>query len=55
MLFFLKMVSKNFIAVNRHHDSYKRKYLIGAGSQFRGLVHYHHGGKHDGMQGDTSL
>jgi hypothetical protein len=36
----------DFIAVKRHHDhgsSNKGKYLIGAGLQFRGSVHYHHG------------
>jgi hypothetical protein len=41
------------IAVTRHHDpgnSYKRKHLIGAGLPFRGLVHFHLGMKHDGMQ-----
>jgi hypothetical protein len=35
------------ISVKRHHDhgnSYKEKHLIRAGFQFRGLVHYHHGG-----------
>jgi hypothetical protein len=40
------------IAVKRHHDhcnSYKGKHFIGAGLQFRGLIHYHHDGKH----GDT--
>lgn len=31
-----------------HDNSYKGKHLIGAGVQFRGLVHYHHSGKHDG-------
>jgi hypothetical protein len=38
--------------VKRHHDpgnSYKRKHLIGAGLQFRGLVH-HHGKTYGGMQ-----
>jgi hypothetical protein len=44
--------------VKRHHDrgnSSKGKHLIGASLQFRGLVHYHHGGKHGGMQADTVL
>jgi hypothetical protein len=44
--------------VKRHHDqsnSYKEKHLIGAGIQFRGLVHYHHGGKHGSMQADMML
>jgi hypothetical protein len=46
------------VAVKRHHhhgNSYKGKHLIGAGLQFRGLVHYHHGGKHGDMQGDVVL
>jgi hypothetical protein len=37
------------IAVKRHQNhanSHKETHLIGAGLQFRGLVHYHHGGKH---------
>ena len=45
-------------AVKRHHDhgnSYKGKHFIGAGLQFRGLVHYHHGRKHGGMQVDIVL
>ena len=40
------------IAVRRHHDysnCYKWKHLTGAAS--RGLIHCHHGGKHDGMKG----
>ena len=47
-----------FIAVKRHHDhdnSYKGKHLIGAGLQFRGLVYYHHGRKHGGVQADMVL
>ena len=35
------------IAVKRHRDhgnSYKGKHLTGVGLQFRGSVHYHHGG-----------
>ena len=35
------------IVVKRHQDrsnSHKGKHLIGAGLQYRGLVHYHHGG-----------
>jgi hypothetical protein len=46
------------IAVKRHHDlssSYRRKHLIGAGLQFKGLVRYHHDRKQDGMQGDMVL
>ena len=46
------------ITVKRYHDkghSYKRKHLIGAGLQFGGSVHFHHGGKHDGMQADMVL
>ena len=49
------------IAVKRHHDhgnSYKRKHLIGAGLQFRGLVHYHRGrwctDRHDVGEGAES-
>jgi hypothetical protein len=34
---------------------YKGKHFIGAGSWFRGLVHYHHGGNHGGMQTDIML
>ena len=33
-----------------HDNSYKGKHLIGAGLQFRGLVHYGHGGKHGNRQ-----
>lgn len=39
-----------FIAVKIHYDHikyYKVKHLIKAGFQIRGLVHYHHGRKHD--------
>ena len=43
-----------FIAVMTHHD-HEGKHLVGAGLQFRGLVHYHHGGKHDGTQADMVL
>ena len=42
------------MTVKRHrgHDNfYKRKHLIGADS-LRGLVHYHHGGKHGGTRAD---
>ena len=45
-------------AVNRHHDhgnSSKGKHSIGAGLPFRGLVHYHQGEKHGGMQADVVL
>ena len=44
--------------MKRHHDhcnSYKGEHLIGAGLQFRGLVHFCHGGKHSGVQLDTVL
>ena len=44
--------------MKKHHDhgnSYKGKHLIGAGLQFRDLVHYHHGGKHGSMQADMVL
>jgi hypothetical protein len=46
------------IAVKRCHDSgnsYKGKHFLGAGLQFRGLVHCHPGGKHGGMQADLVL
>jgi hypothetical protein len=33
----------------------KEKHFIGAGLQFRGLVHYYHGGQHDSIQGDMVL
>jgi len=40
------------IAGKRHRgNSYKGKCLIGAGLQFRGFVHYHHGGKHGSVLG----
>ena len=38
-----------------YSNSYKGWHLIGAGVQFRGLVHCHHGGKHGGMQADMVL
>ena len=44
--------------MNTHHDygnSYKGKHFIGSGLQFRGLIHYHHGRKHGGMQTDMML
>jgi hypothetical protein len=44
--------------VNRHHDhcnSYKGKHLSGTGLQFRGLVHYHHGGMCGGMHSAGEL
>jgi hypothetical protein len=34
-------------------NSHKGKHLIGAGLQFRGSVHYHHGEKHGSMQADV--
>jgi hypothetical protein len=46
------------IAVKRHHDhgnSYKEQHLIGTSSQFRGLVHYSHCGKHGSMKADMVL
>lgn len=39
--------------MKKHHDhgnSLKEKHSVVAGSQFRGLVHYYHGGKHGGIQ-----
>jgi hypothetical protein len=48
--------SASSIAAKRHHgNSYKGKHLIGAGLQFRGLVYYHHGRKHGGVQADMVL
>jgi hypothetical protein len=35
--------------------SSKGKYFTGAGLEFRGLIHYHHGRKHGGMQADMVL
>ena len=46
------------IAVKRYHDhgnSYKRKHLIRAAYSFRGLIYYHPGKKHGGMQVDLVL
>ena len=45
-------------AVKRYHDyrnSVKGQYLIEAGVQFRGLVHYHHGGRHGSVQAGMAL
>jgi hypothetical protein len=36
-------------------NSYKGQHLIGAGLQFRGSVHYHHGRKHGSVQADMVL
>ena len=47
-----------FIAMKRYHDhsnSDKGKNLVGAGLQFRGLVHCHHGGKHGHMEPNMEL
>jgi hypothetical protein len=44
--------------MKRHHDysnSYKEKYLIGAGLQFTGFILYHHGRKHGNIQADMVL
>lgn len=46
------------IVMERHHDhgsSHKGKLLTGAGLQFRGFVHYQHGGEHGGTQADMVL
>ena len=46
------------IAVKRYYDhsnSYKGKYLIGVAYSFRGVVHYHHGGRHGGVQAHMML
>ena len=51
-------VSQGYITVKRHHgydNSFKGKHLIRAGLQFRGVVHYYHGGKQGDMQGDRVL
>lgn len=45
-------------AIKKHHDhgnSYKVKYLIGAGLEFIGLIHSHHSRKHDLVQADMML
>ena len=60
MLTSFRVLVRVSVAVKRHHGhddskSYKRKHLIRAGLQFRGLVHHHHGGKHDSMQADMVL
>ena len=48
--------SASSIAAKRHHgNSYKGKHLIGAGLQFRGLVHCHHGWEHGGVLADMVL
>jgi len=44
--------------VKRHRDhsnSSKGRHFIGAGLQFRGSVHYHHGREHGTMQADMVL
>jgi hypothetical protein len=38
-----------------HSNSFKEKHLIGADLPFRGLDHYHHGGKHGGLQAEVDL
>ena len=46
------------MAVKGHHDhgnSYKGQHFIGAGLQFRGLIHYHHGGKHGSVQANIVM
>lgn len=50
-------LSKCSIALKRCHgqgNSSKRKHVIGAGLQFRSLVHFH-GRKHGGVQSDMVL
>ena len=45
------------INVKSHHDhgkSHKGKHPIGAGLQFRELVHYHHGGMYGGTRADMA-
>jgi hypothetical protein len=44
------------VAVKRYHDhnnSYIGKHLVGAGLEFRGLVHFHHGCKHGDRRHDA--
>jgi hypothetical protein len=44
--------------VKRRHDhtnSYKGQHFIETGLQFRGSVHYHHGGKHGSIQAGMVL
>jgi hypothetical protein len=43
------------ILIHDNSDSYKCQHLIGAGLQFRGLVHYHHRGKYGRIQTDVIL
>ena len=38
-----------------YSNSFKGQHLVGAGLQFRGLVHYHYGRKHGGVQADMVL
>lgn len=48
--------SMSYWWVERHHyhgNFCKRNHLIGASSQFRGLVYYQHGEKHGGSHGGT--
>ena len=51
-------LSQDFTDVEKQQDysiSYKEKDLIGPGLYLRGLVRYHHGGKHGNMQADIVL
>jgi hypothetical protein len=46
------------IAVKRHYgqgNSFRGLHLNGAGLQFKGSVHYHHGRKHDRVQAGMVL
>jgi hypothetical protein len=50
---YITWLSQCSIVVMRHHDhnkSGKGKHLIGAGIQFRSLVHYHPGRKHGNVK-----
>ena len=38
-----------------HKSCYKGQYFVGAGLEFRGLVHYCHCGKHDSVQAGMML
>jgi hypothetical protein len=58
LFYFISVFVRVSIAVRRHQDhrnSHKGKYLIGAGLQFRGSVHCHHGRKQRSAQGDVVL
>ena len=52
------MLPWGFISLKRHHDhgnSWKGKLSVGAGLQFRDLVHYCHGEEHGSVPADMAL